>query len=49
MDELKILLVGQSPLLADVIEPGLSGFLPNFKFQAVAKPRTPCRRWNRAA
>jgi len=38
MDVLKILLVGQSAMLADVIEPGLSVFLPGFKFQMVTRP-----------
>ena len=38
MDELKILLVGQSAMLADVIKPGLSVFLPGFKFQMVPRP-----------
>ncbi len=38
MDELKVLLVGQSQTLADVIEPGLLVILPNFKFQRIAGP-----------
>jgi DNA-binding NtrC family response regulator len=38
MDELKVLIIGHSPLLADVIEPKLASLLPNFKVQAVLKP-----------
>ncbi|MCU0874454.1 MAG: response regulator [Pirellulaceae bacterium] len=39
MDELRVLLVGQSTMLAEVIAPELSVSLPKFRFQAVARAR----------
>jgi DNA-binding NtrC family response regulator len=38
MNELKVLLVGQSIVLAEVIEPGLSALLPDFLFPTVVRP-----------
>jgi DNA-binding NtrC family response regulator len=38
MNELRVLLIGQSPLLTDVIKPKLAGLLPHFKVQVVANP-----------
>ena len=35
MNELRILLVGRSPVLADTIRPALSGLLPNVGFHSI--------------
>ncbi len=43
MDELKILLVGQSAMLADVFKPELSVRLPGFQFQMVPGPESALR------
>ena len=39
VNELRILLVGRSPVFADTIRPALSGLLPNLRFHAIPKYR----------